>query len=47
MQTETTYRIRNWANYNKAFIQRGSITVSMDVEAFKNWFSSYHTNEWG
>lgn len=43
MQTEPTYRIRNWAEYNKALIQRGSITVWMDEKAIKNWFSSYHT----
>ncbi|CUI18152.1 transposase (plasmid) [Candidatus Protochlamydia naegleriophila] len=38
-----TYRIRNWAEYNKALIQRGSITVWVDEKAIKNWFSSYHT----
>lgn len=43
MQTEPTYRIRNWAEYNRALIQRGSITVWMDEKAVKNWFSSYHT----
>lgn len=43
MQTEPTYRIRNWAEYNKALIQRGSITVWMDEKAIKNWFSTYHT----
>jgi len=43
MQTEPTYRIRNWAEYNKVLIQRGSITVWMDEKAIKNWFSTYHT----
>ncbi len=43
MQTETTYKIRNWSEYNRALIQRGSITVWMDEKAIKNWFSSYHT----
>lgn len=43
MQTEPTYRIRNWAEYNKALIQRGSITIWIDEQATKNWFSSYHT----
>jgi hypothetical protein len=27
MQTEPAYRIRNWAEYNKALIQRGSIII--------------------
>lgn len=43
MQTEPTYRIRNWAEYNKALIQRGSISIWIDEKAVKNWFSSYHT----
>lgn len=43
MQTEPTYRIRNWPEYNRALIQRGSITVWIDEKAINNWFSSYHT----
>jgi Transposase DDE domain len=43
MQTEPTYRIRNWTEYNKALIQRGSITIWIDEKTIKNWFSSYHT----
>ncbi|MCE2982154.1 MAG: transposase, partial [Parachlamydia sp.] len=43
MQTEPTYRIRNWSEYNRALIQRGSITIWIDEKAVKNWFSSYHT----
>lgn len=43
MQTEPTYRIRNWSDYNKALIQRGSISFWIDENAIKKWFSSYHT----
>lgn len=43
MQTEPTYRIRNWPEYNRALIQTGSITIWIDEKAVKNWFSSYHT----
>lgn len=43
MQREPTYRIRNWAEYNRALIQRGSITIWIDEKSIKNWFSSYHT----
>ncbi|KAF3361880.1 hypothetical protein PHSC3_001647 [Chlamydiales bacterium STE3] len=43
MQTEPTYRIRNCYEYNRALIQRGSITIWIDEKAIKNWFSSYHT----
>jgi heme-degrading monooxygenase HmoA len=45
MQTEPPYRIRNWAEYNKALIQRGSITIWIDEKAVKNWFSSSHPVE--
>lgn len=43
MQKEPIYRIQNWPEYNKALIQRGSITVWIDDNAVKNWFSSHHT----
>lgn len=43
MQTESTYRIRNWPEYNRALIQRGSITVWIEEKAIKTWLSSYHT----
>ena len=43
MQTELTYRIRNWSEYNRSLIQRGSITIWIDEKAVRNWFSSYHT----
>ena len=47
MQTELKYRIRNWAEYNRALIQRGSITVWMEENAIKKWFSTNHTCQAG
>ncbi|QLH34770.1 MAG: IS5 family transposase [Parachlamydiaceae bacterium] len=43
MQTEPTYRIRNWSEYNRTLIERGSISIWIEEKAAKNWFSSYHT----
>ena len=43
MQTESTYRTRNWSEYNRALIQRGSISIWIDEKSVKNWFSSHHT----
>ena len=43
MQNDLKYKIRNWSEYNRSLIQRGSITVWIDEKAIKNWFSSYHT----
>ena len=47
MQTELKYRIRNWAEYNRALIQRGSITVWMDENTIKKWISTSHTCQAG
>lgn len=47
MQAEPIYRIRNWPDYNRALIQRGSITIWVEENAVKNWFSSIHTCQAG
>jgi hypothetical protein len=43
MQTEKTYKIHNWSDYNRALIQRGSINIWMEEESLKKWYSSSHT----
>lgn len=43
MQTRMAYKIRNWSDYNKALIQRGSINIWMEEESLKKWYSSSHT----
>lgn len=43
MQTEMTYKIRNWPEYNKALIQRGSINIWVEEESIKKWYSTSHT----
>ena len=47
MQVESTYRIKNWPEYNRALIQRGSITIWVEEKSIKNWMSSYHTGKAG
>jgi hypothetical protein len=37
MNKKKTYRIRNWKNYNKALVKRGSLTLYFDEDALKNW----------
>lgn len=39
-QTKTKYRIRNWPEYNKALVQRGSITLWFCEESIKKWHDS-------
>jgi len=33
------YRIRNWNDYNKSLIQRGSLTVWFSKDAMKKWIA--------
>lgn len=34
---KATYRVKNWAEYNRALIQRGSLTIWVDPDATKAW----------
>jgi IS5 family transposase len=34
---KATYRVKNWAAYNKSLVQRGSITLWISEEVIKNW----------
>ena len=43
MQTQKTYKIPNWSDYNKALIQRGSINIWIEEKSLKKWYSSSHT----
>lgn len=41
------YRIRNWADYNTALIQRGSLTLWLDETTVQNWCSQERTGKRG
>lgn len=43
MQKESKYRIKNWSEYNKALIQRGSINIWIDENSLSTWTSTTHT----
>ncbi|HAX6710864.1 TPA: hypothetical protein JTN26_004836 [Escherichia coli] len=36
------FKITNWPTYNKALINRGSITFWLDDEAIQAWYESGH-----
>lgn len=36
-ESETKYRIRNWSEYNKALVQRGSINLWFSEESIEKW----------
>jgi hypothetical protein len=37
MKKKTQYRVRNWAKYNAALINRGNLTIWVDEEALQAW----------
>ncbi len=39
-QAEKKYRIRNWGEYNRALVQRGSITLWFSEESINKWHSA-------
>lgn len=41
------YRIKNWSQYNKSLVQRGSINFWFSEESIKKWKSTSHTCERG
>jgi hypothetical protein len=44
MNKKKTYRIRNWKNYNKALVKRGSLTLYFDENAINNWHNRDEPN---
>lgn len=38
-KTQTKYLIRNWAEYNKALVQRGSLTIWFSPESVEKWLA--------
>ena len=42
-----SYRIKNWSQYNRSLIQRGSIIFWFSDESIKRWKSTSHTGEKG
>ena len=34
---KTLYRVKNWSEYDKALVQRGSITIWLSADLEKSW----------
>jgi hypothetical protein len=43
MKKKTTYRIRNWGEYNRALKQRGSLRVWVSEDALQHWLTEEKT----
>ena len=44
---KSKYRIRNWGQYNKSLVNRGSITFWFDENSIKKWYSVERSNKPG
>jgi len=47
MKKKSTYRIRNWSEYNASLKQRGSLKIWISSEAIANWMTDELTGEPG
>lgn len=47
MARKKQYRIRNWPQYNKALVNRGSLTVWFDEKSIDEWHDIHPTGERG
>jgi len=47
MSRRKRYRIRNWSDYNKALVNRGSLTVWFDEKSIGSWYSTGKTGKKG
>ena len=45
--TKTQYRLRNWRNYNRALVQRGSLTLWFSAEVLAVWKNTQRTGKRG
>ena len=47
MAKKSKYRVRNWSEYNKALVNRGSLTVWFDKESITSWFNQSKSGKKG
>jgi len=47
MPKKDTYRIRNWAHYNEALVERGSLKFWLDEEVIQQWHNTERTGQPG
>jgi IS5 family transposase len=46
-KTKRTYRLRNWSQYNKALVRRGSLTLWVSDDMIAHWRETQHTGKRG
>ncbi|MCA1567043.1 MAG: transposase, partial [Acidobacteria bacterium] len=46
-KTKRTYRLRNWSQYNKALVRRGSLTLWVSDDLIAQWRETKRTGKRG
>jgi IS5 family transposase len=46
-RTKQTYRLRNWSDYNKALVERGSLSIWISEDVLQAWKSTARTGQRG
>jgi len=46
-RTQQTYRLRNWSQYNKALVERGSLTLWVSEDVVRTWHERTRTGRRG
>lgn len=44
---QKAYRVRNWAQYNKALVKRGDLTIWFTQDLIDQWYAQAHTGQRG
>ena len=47
MKKKAKYRLRNWKEYNRSLVNRGSLTFWISEELLANWIEAEKTGERG
>lgn len=47
VKKKSVFRTRNWREYNRSLVQRGSLTIWCDEEAFARWIENVRTGRRG
>jgi hypothetical protein len=47
MPRRKKYHIRNWSDYNKALVKRGSLTIWFDKNSIDSWYNNARTGKKG
>jgi len=47
LMKKNTYRVKNWAQYNRSFVNRGNLTIWFDEDSVVSWASQHRSGRRG